>query len=213
METNLRQMLEEIRGLEKAVLEQLRKKESDLLFSVQNRKVTFTREVRQQHERLRRGAIRFLRESSWPSLLVAPMIYSMLIPALILDAFACLYQAICFPVYRIPKVRRRDYIAFDRHRLRYLNWIERMNCDYCAYFNGVIAFVRELAARTEQYFCPIRHAVAVKGVHPRHADFLPYGDADDYQARLAGLREQVRGIENPPGNPPPETTACGEPRK
>jgi hypothetical protein len=42
------------------------------------------------------------------------------------------------------RVERRDYIAFDRGRLAYLNWAEALNCAYCAYANGVIVYVREI---------------------------------------------------------------------
>jgi hypothetical protein len=31
----------------------------------------------------------------------------------------------------------------DRHRLGYLNVIEKANCVYCSYANGVVAYVRD----------------------------------------------------------------------
>jgi hypothetical protein len=34
-----------------------------------------------------------------------------------------------------------------------------------AYANGVFAYVREVGSRTEQYWCPIKHARRVLGVH------------------------------------------------
>ena len=43
------------------------------------------------------------------------------------------------------------YLAFDRHRLTYLNFAEKLNCEYCAYANGILAYFTEIAARTEQY--------------------------------------------------------------
>ena len=84
--------------------------------------------------------------------------------------------------------KRDDYIAIDRHRLGYLNAIEKLNCVYCGYSNGVIAYVREIAARTEQYWCPIKHARRVIGSHPRYAMFDDYGDAEGYQKRADELR-------------------------
>lgn len=109
-----------------------------------------------------------------------------------LDFFIFFYQRICFPVYGIPFVKRNDYISLDRHRLGYLNFVEKVNCDYCGYFNGLIAYSREVASRTEQYFCPIRHAARTKGVHSRYADFFAYGDATAYQKKLNELRAQVQ---------------------
>lgn len=123
---------------------------------------------------------------------VTPIIYLMIIPAVVLDVFITTYQFICFPAYGIRRVTRRNYISFDRHRLKYIKPIQRINCDYCAYFNGVIAYAREVAARTEQYFCPIRHVRRTKGLHPRHKNFLEYGDATNAQARMKNLRQKLK---------------------
>lgn len=123
--------------------------------------------------------------------LVSPVIYSMIVPAVLLDLFISVYQRVCFPVYGIATVQRKDYISFDRHRLRYLNLIQRINCDYCAYFNGVIAYAREVASRTEQFFCPIRHALRTKGLHSRHQNFLPYGDRNNVRSRMQKLRKDL----------------------
>jgi hypothetical protein len=48
--------------------------------------------------------------------------------------------------------------------------------------------VGENVARTEQYFCPIKHARKVLGTHRRYANFLDYGDADDY----GGFKSEVQ---------------------
>jgi len=191
METNLAALLEEIRDLERSVTEQIKKKETELRYQIKNRKIVFKQEIKEKHKALRRSVYRLLTEAPFMFYLVAPVIYLMIIPALVLDFFASSFQLICFPVYGIPRVRRRDYISLDRHKLKYLNWIERINCDYCGYFNGVIAYVREIASRTEQYFCPIRHALNTKGLHARHARFLPYGDAVDFQDKFTQLRNEV----------------------
>jgi len=103
-----------------------------------------------------------------------------------------LYQAICFPVYGITKVRRGDYLVFDRHNLHYLNAIEKLNCAYCSYANGVAAYVREVAARTEQYWCPIKHARRLSGHHPYYSHFVDYGDATAFQSQLGKLREELK---------------------
>ena len=41
-------------------------------------------------------------------------------------------------------------MVIDRYALSYLNVIEKLNCVYCEYVNGLIAYVQEIAARTEQ---------------------------------------------------------------
>lgn len=115
----------------------------------------------------------------------------MIIPFVFLDISMTLYQAICFSLYRIKKVKRAHYIVIDRHKLIHLNSIERFNCVYCEYGNGVIAYVREIAARTEQYWCPIKHARKVIGRHARYHDFIDYGEAADYHEQLAEFRRKL----------------------
>lgn len=100
----------------------------------------------------------YLLEAPLLNILTTPIIWSCLLPAAILDLVVSIYHGVCFPVNGIPKVKRSDYIIIDRHALPYLNLIEKINCEYCGYFNGLIAYVQEIAARTEQYWCPIRHA-------------------------------------------------------
>jgi hypothetical protein len=87
-----------------------------------------------------------------------PLIYGCVVPFFFLDLAVAIHQLICFPIYGIPKVRRRDYLVFDRGRLTYLNAIEKIGCVYCSYASGLLAYITEIAARTEQHFCPIKHA-------------------------------------------------------
>jgi hypothetical protein len=122
----------------------------------------------------------------------APVIYFLLLPFGLLDLSVSLFQAICFRAWDIKRVRRRDFFAIDRHKLAYLNGLEKVNCLYCSYANGVIAYVREIAARTEQYWCPIKHARRPRGNHERYGLFLPYGDASVYRSGLAGLRRAIK---------------------
>ena len=112
----------------------------------------------------------------------------MIFPLVILDLFVTLYQRVCFPIYRVTKVHRAQYIVLDRQHLEYLNFIERIHCSYCAYASGLVAYVYEIVARTEQYFCPIKHARRILGTHSRYRGFLDYGEAADYPARLEAFR-------------------------
>lgn len=124
--------------------------------------------------------------------LTAPVIYSGWVAFLLLDLFVSVYQAVCFPVYRIPKVRRADYLIFDREDLPYLNVVEKFNCFYCSYGNGVVAYAREVAARTEQYWCPIKHARRIAAAHERYPKFFDHGDAEAFRAGLVRLRRDYR---------------------
>ena len=95
-------------------------------------------------------------------------------------------------IYAIDRVRRADYIVFDRQHLAYLNLIEAANCLFCAYGKGVVAYVRKVSSRTEQYWCPIKHALRIPDPHQRYYEFLEYGDADGYRTRLAAFRDRLR---------------------
>ncbi|MEZ5589920.1 MAG: hypothetical protein R3F53_04140 [Gammaproteobacteria bacterium] len=59
----------------------------------------------------------WFRTSRPQNVLSAPVIYSMVIPFLLLDASLSVYQAICFRLYGIARVRRSDYVVLDRHHL------------------------------------------------------------------------------------------------
>ena len=124
---------------------------------------------------------RSLGESSVSSIITAPIIYFGIIPIVLLDGFTTVYQAACFDDYGLKKVARKDFILLDRHSLPYLNWIERINCDYCAYFNGVIAYAREVGGRTEQHFCPIRNATRRRNPHAEYKLFGAHGDGAAYE--------------------------------
>lgn len=85
-------------------------------------------------------------------MLSSPLIYACLLPFLLLDASVAIYQLVCFPIYGIPKVRRKDYLVFDRGRLGYLNTIEKVGCIYCSYANGLLSLVTAIAAEQNSTF-------------------------------------------------------------
>jgi hypothetical protein len=99
-------------------------------------------------------------------------------------------------------VRRSDHLVFDRGHLAYLNWFERFNCSFCSYANGVVGYVREVAARTEQYWCPIKHARRILGAPERYQSFADYGDGAAYARELAESRRQLQAqTAQPQGQP------------
>ena len=189
-------LLNQIRTLQASLEEELRRKRDEFEFVIEEKRVRFAREIIKQQRRYKVGLFRFLRDSRLLVMLTAPFIYAVFIPFVLLDAAVTLYQTVCFPVYRIPKVKRRDYIVFDCSDLPYLNLIEKINCAYCSYGNGVAAYVREVAARTEQYWCPIKHARRVIASHDRYPQFFEFGDAESYRQGLERLRRQYRDEAN-----------------
>ena len=125
----------------------------------------------------------------------APFVYAVIFPMLLLALFVTLYQIICFPLYRIPRVKRRDHFVFDRAHLAYLNLLEKLNCAYCSYGNGLASYIREIIGRTEQYWCPIKHARRVLQAHPHYDGFADFGDAEGYRRELKVLRAALAELD------------------
>lgn len=202
MNDKLDSLLERMRDLEKEMMQELRRKETEFFYEVRTQKVRFTEEALVRHRKLSKRLHRFILDSPFLVLLTAPVIWSCLLPIAFLDLIISTYQAICFPIYGIPKVRRGEYLLFDRRRLAYLNFIEKLNCQYCAYGNGVLAYVAEVAGRTEQYWCPIKHALRMKSMHTRYRFFFDYGDAESYRQQIEKVRRSFEDtrVDLPPGS-------------
>ena len=190
MESRISELLGEIRRLEEDLEEAIRTHEVEFLYRVDGTKVKFERAVKLAHRKLKVGVLPWLRDSSLRNVISVPFIYAMILPFVILDLGISIYQAVCFPLYRIPKVSRRKYIVLDRNRLSYLNLIEQMNCLYCGYEHGLLAYSREIAARTEEYWCPVKHATKILDPHRRYARFADFGNPEAYRKILRKAREQ-----------------------
>jgi len=190
------EIVAKIKLLEDELAEELKYKEKEFFYKIENGKAKFQRDVIEQGRLRITSSIKYL--SSFPvlAILTIPFIWSMMFPILIIDLFVTVYQSICFPIYKIPKVKRRDYIIMDRYNLFYLDKVEKINCWYCEYFNGVIAYVREIAARTEQFWCPIKHSTPLKDKHSRYDKFFEFGDYSTYVKELKKRREDFKDIES-----------------
>jgi hypothetical protein len=184
----LEQIVEDIKALEQELLLELQKKQDEYFYVIKDKKVQFEEETRQYHKALATRLHVYLANAALPSILTVPFIWAGIFPAFLLDVVVSVYHSVCFRVYGIPMVRRSDYIVIDRQSLQYLNAIEKLNCVYCGYFNGLIAWVQEIAARTEQYWCPIKHARRVSSIHSRYHKFVEYGDSDQYRRAFEEMR-------------------------
>ena len=158
-------------------------------YTIERRKIRFQEGALATHKALKENLYQYFRESSFVFFLTSPVIYSLIIPLLLLDLFLTLYQVICFPVYKIKKVDRSEYVTIDRQHLAYLNIIEKANCMYCGYANGLLSYALEIGSKTEEYWCPIKHAGKIKDPHARYQSFLEYGDAEGYKNKLSAFRK------------------------
>lgn len=184
-------ILARIDDLTEELEEEIAERRKTFSYELVGRRARFEANVEARHRELRIGLRAFLARARLRHIVTAPVIYSLIVPFVIMDLFVSVYQAVCFPAYGIPKVRRSDHIRIDRQHLAYLNGLQKLNCVYCGYCNGLISWVREIASRTEAYWCPIKHAATVRQPHGRYATFLDFGDAEGFEEGLARSRENV----------------------
>lgn len=195
MDDKITEFLERIQQLEAQLEAEFQRKRQALEADFESRKVRFEAEVLAQQRRFKEGVLRYVWTADWRHLLTVPFIYPVLLPMLLLDVFVTLYQWVCFPLYRMPRVKRSEYFVFDRTHLAYLNVVEKINCAYCSYGNGLIAYAREVVGLTEKFWCPIKHARRVLQAHPHYSGFVDYGDAQNYRDQLNQLRQQLQQIQ------------------
>jgi len=188
MNDRIRHIIEQINALEEEIQTELNEQKSRLFYQIHGKRIEFERSIRDKHRSLKLGIIRWFLTVRPQNYITAPIIYGMIVPMLLFDFCVWFYQATCFPIYGIRKVKRADYISFDHRHLAYLNVIEKFNCLYCSYGNGLMAYATEIFARTEQYFCPIKHAQKIFGNHARYQNFLDYGEVEDLHKKLEDIR-------------------------
>jgi hypothetical protein len=191
MNATTTELLDRIRRIEEEMEQQLKRRRAELHADFDQRRVRFESEVLEQQRRFKIGLMSYLLCADWRNVISAPFIYAVFFPLLLLDVCVTLYQFVCFPLYRIERVRRRDYLVFDRAHLGYLNLLEKINCAYCSYATGLASFVKEVIGRTEQYWCPIKHARRILQAHPHYSGFVDFGDAQAYREQLRSLRADL----------------------
>ena len=86
-------------------------------YEIRDRSIRFKDEVRAHHKSQLVRVFDYLRHARLRNIATAPMIWLCVFPALFMDLVISLYQAVCFAVSGIPKVRRADYMVMDRKYL------------------------------------------------------------------------------------------------
>ncbi len=191
----LEEILQRLRELEAEVEVEIEKllqeKQAFFQYHFDRGRVRFEQSMKTLQRQYRIGLWSYLVNARLMHVLTAPVVYSLLPPFMLLDLFVSLYQGICFRIYGIALVKRSNYIVIDRHHLAYLNLIEKVHCVYCGYINGLIEYIREISARTELYWCPIKHARRSADPHQFNQKFTDFGDAKAYYEKLEKLRNEL----------------------
>ena len=194
MNPKISELLDRIQKMELEIELEMKRKRAELQADFEETRVRFEHEVLEQQRRFKTGVIAYLLTANLMSVLTAPVIYALFFPIVLLDFSITVYQHICFRAYGLPRVKRSDYFVYDRAHLAYLNLIEKINCAYCSYGNGVMAYGREVVARTEQYWCTIKHARRVLLAHPYYGQFADFGDAQGFSHELQRLRAELASL-------------------
>ncbi len=189
MNDRIREIIKEIDEMKLKLAEEIDKQESHISYQVKNGYVTFGQEVLAKQRENMKSLLTWFREVPLLHLLSSPIIYAMVIPAVVLDIILFVFQQVIFRIYKFELIKRSDYMHFDHRYLGYLNPIEKLNCLYCSYFNGLMLYASAVAGRTELFFCPIKHAKKIVAQHKYYEVFLSYGDEEDYQKKLKELRK------------------------
>ena len=122
-----------------------------------------------------------------------PFIWGVLPATLIMHFAIFVYQAICFRLYDIERVRFRDYLCFDREKLSYLTLSDKINCAYCSYSNGFFAYASEIGHRTEYYWCGVKHRnQPTNPAFAYQAKFADYGDKQAYDDVLIASGRETK---------------------
>lgn len=166
--------------------EQLKK---EYWFSIKKKKVIFTLKAREYNKLFKKSWIKSIFSARFREILSIPFIYWVFFPVVFMDIVLFIYQQTAFRLYKIPLVRRKDYIVYDRKYLDYLNWIQKFNCMYCSYVNWFFSYAVEIAWRTEKYRCPIKHAHRVKWWHDWQEYFADYGDPEAFKKVFTSIEE------------------------
>lgn len=190
MNAKIKEILEEIETLKEKLGEEIAEQEKHISYEIKNGYVRFEKDVFEKQKENMKNLLAWFREIPLLHLLSSPIIYAMIIPAVLLDIILFIYQQVVFRIYKFKFIKRRDYIIYDHQYLGYLNPIEKLNCLYCSYFNGLMQYAAAIASRTELFFCPIKHAKKVAYEHDFYNMYFEYGEGDEYQTKLKDLRNK-----------------------
>lgn len=197
MKSRINKILEEIENKKNELYQEYNNLKEKYNFDFIKWKVTFSEDQKLENQKKKKSVWETIFSKTIREILSIPFIYAFIIPAIILDISIFIYQNTAIRLYKIPLAKRSDYINLDRKHLDYLNWIEKINCIYCSYVNGLLSYAVEVAWRTEKYWCPIKHArKEVLTEHSWQKYFADYGDADGFRQVYTSNKEYYENLKN-----------------
>ena len=200
-----KELLEKIKKVEESIIsskeigvnklerlnDEVRRAFSSAIDSVAGTK-SLMKEIELRREKLkswRMGVLKTIWPINYKYLFSLPFIYGMFFPVVIFSICLEIYHQVCFRIYGIPLVDKKEFFVYDRQLLPYLNWLEKFNCLYCSYVNNVFRYAVEIGGRTERFWCPIKYARHIEHTHSQYHKFAGYLDAENFRKRWKGLRD------------------------
>lgn len=196
MRSRINKLLNEIRQKKEELYIEYSKLKEHYWYVIEQWKVRFKEEIRKRNKFYKISIFESIFSAKVREVLSIPFIYVMIVPAIILDIFLFIYQQTAMRLYKIPLVKRSDYMIFDRKQLDYLNLIQKINCIYCSYVNWLFSYAVEIAGRTEKYWCPIKSANKKKREHPWEDFFADYWDPESFM-KIIGSIEEFKDLKKP----------------
>lgn len=123
-------------------------------------------------------------------LLSTPFIYGMAPVMLVFHLCLEIYHRVAFYLYDIKYVDMKDHFVFDRFAKKELNTLQKLNCIYCEYGNGLASYIQEIIGKTEAYWCPLKHKKHIKNPHSYYDSFMEY-DTCDFSTKRDTIRDKA----------------------
>ena len=197
-DSRIKRIIEKIDSLNESLRVEYARLSGKYGFSVRKRTVVFIERFNERNKTFRIPAWKYVVPKNIRHVMSIPFIYMMIVPSVLLDLFISLYNITALPLYHIPKVKRKEHFIYDRQFLSYLNVIQKVNCVYCSYVNGLFSFSSEIAARTERYWCPVKAAHRPKTYHYWYKDFADYGNPEEWHRKFNDAKVFVKKDQDQP---------------
>jgi len=101
MNDKIKEMIEEIEALKLKLGEEIAQQERHITYEIQNGYVQFEKEVLDKQKENMKNLLAWFRDIPLLHLLASPLVYGMLIPAILFDIILFIYQQVAFRIFTL----------------------------------------------------------------------------------------------------------------
>lgn len=153
--------------------------------------IAISRELKRYKEQIALQKLHEKQLTNIKYLLSTPFIYGMIVPMLFFHILIEIYHRVCFYLYDMEYIDYRNHFRFDRHRIGGISPLQKFNCIYCEYGNGLASFTKEVIGKTEAFWCPIKHEDSPESPHAYYQQFMEYGNGRNFEEKRETVREKL----------------------